>query len=362
MKDVSSALDALVASGCVDQLSGRSLLVTGARGYLGRYVVALLLEFNRRQARARKEGCRIWAMDSLLLGDDERAEWRNQDGLVFIQHDVRHHFGGMRLERIDYVLHLAGIASPTWYQQYPLETIAVAVDGTRNMLELAKDQGARILFSSSSEVYQTAEVVPTPESYVGAVPSMTERSSYDCSKLLGETLCYVYATKEDVHATVVRIFNSFGSGMRQKDQRILPRIASAMKSGTPLRVFASEHPQGGHPYVPGGVLPRRTYTPVANTLFGLFLALLRGERAPGGVYNLGLEAPEVTVPQLCNLVERVTGRTVPLEYAPPPDNYASEPMRRCPDIARLKGLGFQPVVNLEEGLRRFFDWALEVYV
>lgn len=335
-------------------LAGKSVLVTGARGYLGRFVVAALIRANEFLA----EPVKIYALDSQVVDTaDTRSDWRNVPNLKFLKHDVRHSgVESLLPEQLHYVWHLAGIASPYWYSKMPLQTIDVAVEGTRQMLELARKNDAKFLFTSSSEVYQTATVVPTPERYIGAIPSLTERSSYDVSKLLGETLCYVASMAEGgrQHVNIVRIFNSFGVTMGEHDRRILPRIASAMVAKRHLTVHAQ----------PGMRLPSRTYTPVANTLSGLLRVALIAppmKAADPLPYNLGLDTPEVTVPELCSRIARVTGKEVAYEFRPAPENYASEPLRRCPDLYRLKSLGFMPVVELDEGLKRFFDWALATY-
>ena len=332
-------------------LAGKCLLLTGARGYLGRYVVSAIIEANKRLSSP----CHIIALDSFITGNADRSEWMNIPNLTFMEHDVRHTLAkDMSLmstdpaKRIDFVLHMAGIASPHWYKKMPLETIAVSVDGSRTMLEIAKFHNARYLFTSSSELYQTATINPTPESYVGAVPTMTDRSAYDVGKMMGETLSYVYAQK-GVHTVTLRIFNSFGPGMSEKDRRILPVIASAMVRGKPVTVFQNRE----------RAAPKRTYTPVANTLLGLLLVLIEGEK--GQVYNVGLDSPEVTVQELVERIAHVTRRDVRCTFESPPEHYQTEPLRRCPDITKLKGLGFRPVVDLDTGLKRFADWALATY-
>lgn len=358
---VTAALDALGPE--VLQLSGANVLVTGARGFFGRYVIELLLEQNRRwrQSPANTPRCTITAMDSHAggVGTDRHEEWRNEENLYFVQHDVRHnthHAEG----KLTHVWHLAGIASPYWYKKLPEETIAVAVDGTRNMLNLAKEHGARFMLTSSSEVYQTADIIPTPESFVGAIPSMNDRSCYDVSKLMAETLCYVAATKHGQHASVVRIFNSFGPGMSEADRRILPRIASAMMSNREMQVYGSVSAQ----------LPKRTYTPVANTLLGFMKVALVGEpvglsadnfRKTSGVYNVGIDDDEMDVVRLLKTIAKVTSNTVPYRVVPPPENYETEPQRRCPDVTRLRSIGWQPCMDLETGLKHFFNWAMETY-
>ena len=343
-------------------LGDARVLVTGARGFFGRYVVDVLLQLNRTVLA--QQPVQIHAMDSGVVGGREVAhDWLNHPNLTQHWHDVRHEIGVSEFggQLPTHVWHLAGIASPYWYKRLPEETISVAVDGTRAMLELARRAKAKFLFTSSSEVYQTADVVPTPEHYVGAIPSLTDRSAYDCSKLLAETLCYVAATKHGQHCTVLRLFNSFGPGQSEQDRRILPRIMSAAKAKRTINVFKDSN----------RALPRRTYTPVANTLLGFFIAAVRGDSVgspsrygithSSGVYNIGLDSPEVTVPELVHMVSRVAGVDLWYSITRPPEHYETEPLRRCPDISRIRTLGWMPCMGLEDGLRIFSKWAMETY-
>lgn len=360
---VQAALKALgLAAG---QLAGARVLVTGARGFFGRYVVEALLELNEQGA-----GIHIVAADSYAVGNDESRveEWRNELNLTTYKCDLTHASGLLfGAEKFTHIWHLAGIASPHWYKKLPEETIAITVDGTRRLLSYAREHGARFMFTSSSEVYQTATEVPTPETYVGAIPSTNERSCYDVSKLMAETLCYVEAQKYGTHVSAVRIFNSFGPGMAEVDRRILPRIASAMKSGREMKVFAQKHectaPQcfsRDH----STALPSRTYTPVANTLLGFLTVALEGLTMGAdaqGIYNVGLDTDEVSVPQLITRCTLASGKKVAYGLVPPPSNYQTEPLRRCPDVTKLRALGWKPCMSLDAGLSAFFDWAMKCY-
>lgn len=358
---VERALDCLTGT-TGSKLDGARVLVTGARGFFGRYVVEALLEMNARGAHAHP--IEVVAADSYAVGNEEVRveEWRNEPGLHLWKHDITHANGGLSLpfKNFTHVWHLAGIASPHWYKKLPEETIAVAVDGTRNMLKVAREHGARFMFTSSSEVYQTADVVPTPETYVGAIPSTNERSCYDVSKLMAETLCYVEAMKHGTHVSAVRIFNSFGPGMAEVDRRILPRIASAMKSGKTLNVYSPDDMQTP--------LPSRTYTPVANTLLGFLKVALEGgsmgvKNGPPahGIWNVGLDTEEVNVPHLIARCTKAAGTELAYRLVESPPHYATEPLRRCPDVTKLRELGWSPCMTLDEGLKHFFGWALQCY-
>ena len=367
---ISRVLEALRAfPDVLEKLNHQSFLVTGALGYFGQYVVDVLLGLN--DAGLAHIEC-VYALDVAQLGAEPRQRWFLSPNSIVrnFQHDVRHDISTeLASPRPNHIWHLAGIASPYWYERRPWDTIACAVDGLRKMVELSRLFGARLVFTSSSEVYQTAERVPTPEEYIGAVPSRTKRSCYDISKLMGETIAWL-AANEGVPSVTTRIFNSFGPGMSEEDRRILPRIASALVGKRLMQVYMPafkplEHEWDEWAAEPVGIVaPSRTYTPVANTLLGFFLAATRG--ASGAVYNIGLDKPELNVVELIektNQLETTTraGRFLDFEMVPPPANYETEPLRRCPDITKLRALGFAPCMELDEGLELFFQWALVTY-
>ena len=205
------------------KLSGKTILWIGTGGFLGHGVIRFVKYLNEHVL---KEPCRMLAYDMRIPEEPTLREFLNA-GIDFRSHDLTTKFWPIG-EPIDYVVHMAGIASPYHYKRRPLETIDVAIEGVRSTLEIARHHGATFLFTSSSEVYQTATVIPTPESYVGAIASNNERSCYDVSKLMAENLTYVYQKNFGVHSVCVRIFNSFGPGILETDSRILSRIASAI--------------------------------------------------------------------------------------------------------------------------------------
>jgi UDP-glucuronate decarboxylase len=325
------------------KLSGKTILWTGTGGFLGQGVIRLVKYLNEYVL---KVPCRILAYD-MRIPDESTLREFSSSGIEFRAHDLTTKFLPIG-EPIDYVVHMAGIASPYHYKRRPLETIDVAIEGVRSTLDIAKYHGATFLFTSSSEVYQTPTVIPTPESYVGAIPSNNERSCYDVSKLMAENLTYVYHKNFGVHSVCVRIFNSFGPGISETDSRILPRIASAIIGKYPISVFS------------GKSLPTRTYCPSGNTIAGIFLALINGKS--GEIYNIGVDNPELTVPDLVRKAEAICGLEIPLQIVKPVSVYADEPLRRCPNIDKARSsLAYEPEISLDEGLKLFFDWALSTY-
>lgn len=336
-------LVANVIGECIKKLEGKTLLCTGTNGFLGKWVVGLIGYLNEHLLT---KPCRLIAID-IKIPDGELVNSYAHLNVEFRSHDLTTKLWPLA-EKIDFVVHMAGIASPHHYKSRPLDTIDVCLEGVRSALEIARHSGAKFMFTSSSEVYQTADVIPTPETYVGAIASNNERSCYDVSKLMGENIVYVYSKNLGVDAVTTRIFNSFGPGIEEHDYRILPRIASSLVGGHELSVFVKQQQ------------PTRTYCPTGNTIAGLFLALLNGKS--GEIYNIGTDKPEITVQELLEIVEKYVGRPVPHKVVYPEDVYLDEPLRRCPDITKArKELGYSPDISLEHGVELFFNWSLPRY-
>lgn len=320
------------------RFAGKHVVLTGAAGFLGRYFIAVFAELNRT---ALKNKLRVTALDSLITGQRPGG---GDPNIHFAEADVAK---PVTIEgKADYIIHAAGIASPFHYRRYPLETLSVAVDGTRNLLELARRDRARFAFFSSSEIYGDPDAahVPTMESYRGNVASMGPRACYDESKRLGETLCHIYHDSFDVETACIRPFNVFGPGMGEADYRVLPNFASAIKAGRPLRIYGTGR-------------QTRTYCYVTDAMTGFLLAILKG--LPGQPYNIGCAAPEVSVHQLVEAIEKALGRKLERQVIEHPDSYpADEPQRRCPDLRKAAAhLDYRAERTLDEGLKRFLDWT-----
>ena len=325
--------------------SGKTVLMTGARGFLGRHFSEVFAHLNEHVL---EKPCKFVGMDNLLTSGEAGANVPERPNFTFVKQDVTKpiEYDG----EVDYVVHAAGIASPFYYRAYPLETLEVAISGTRNALELATRQHARFTFFSSSEIYGDPDPihVPTQESYRGSVSCRGPRACYDESKRVGETLCYVFHEKFGTITTAIRPFNVYGPGMQEIDYRVLPNFASRIKGGKPLNLY-------------GSGVQTRTFCYISDALVGFLLTILKG--VPGEVYNIGNPTPEVSMQDLVKIIEQVLGRPVPYTMIEYPDSYpADEPMRRCPDIrkARLQ-LKYEPRVTLSDGLGRFLTWTDQVY-
>ena len=325
--------------------AGQTVLLSGGCGFLGRYFVAV---FEHLNAHTLDAPCKVIVLDNFITAGKEGEAFEGSEHIRLERHDATLPFA--HDGPIDYVIQAAGIASPYYYRAYPLETLEVATVGTKNLLEMARDKGARFSFFSSSEIYGDPDPkhVPTPESYRGNVSCQGPRACYDESKRLGETLCYVFHEIHGVATNTIRPFNVFGPGMQETDYRVLPNFANRIKGGRALSVYGSGQ-------------QTRTFCYVTDAMVGFFLTVLGG--VPGEAYNIGNPQPEISMLDLVKRIEGVLGRKIERNVVEYPDSYpADEPNRRCPDIrkARLQ-LGFEPIVDLDDGLGRFLSWADATY-
>ena len=328
------------------EFAGKTVLLTGGCGFLGQYFTKIFEVLNKGIV---DQPVKLISLDNMITAGVSRLEVPGSEHVKLIEHDVIQpfEFDGP----IDFVIHAAGIASPFYYRTYPLETLEVAISGTRNMLELAVKKGARFVFFSSSEIYGDPDPkhVPMTESYRGNVSCQGPRACYDESKRVGETLCYNYHTKSGVETNIVRPFNVFGPGMQETDYRVMPNFASRIKAGLPLNVYGTGE-------------QTRTFCYITDAMVGFFLVILNG--VPGEAYNIGNPKPEISMIDLVEKLKNISAWNVEFNQIEYPDSYpADEPMRRSPDVrkARLQ-LGFEPSVELAEGLKRFLDWADKDYI
>ena len=354
--------------GTLEQLGGKHVLITGGRGFLGRYFTAVLHELNERYLDGNPVRVTVW--DNFISAGEAGRDLPNLPHVTFAERNVIEQ-GSPVVEvpegtdgayynvhakrwfiddRVDFILHAAGIASPAHYRAHPLETLEVATTGLKNSLELARaNPGCKLVFFSSSEIYgdPTEGNVPTAETYKGHVACLGPRACYDESKRLGETLCQIYAQQFGVHAMIIRPFNVYGPGMQATDYRVLPNFAARIAMGQPLEVY-------------GTGKQTRTYCYVADAIGGFLRVLLHGRA--GEPYNIGNPVGECSVNDLALTIAGIHAG-VTAEIKPHPASYpADEPNRRCPNISKAATeLGYAPRIGLEDGLKRFFDWALSVY-
>ncbi|TSC72505.1 MAG: dTDP-D-glucose 4,6-dehydratase-like protein [Parcubacteria group bacterium Gr01-1014_38] len=325
------------------ELAGKTVLISGGAGFLGRYFLGVFAHLNRRTLG---QPCRVISADNYITGDRDGAFGVNDDpNVLSLWADVTLPLPVR--EPVDYIIHAAGLASPVYYQRYPLETIESAVLGAKNLLELGRRNALKsFLLFSSSEIYGDPDPrsVPTPETYCGNVSSVGPRACYDESKRLAETLSIVYHQQFGVPVKIVRPFNVYGPGMRPDDRRVMPTFGLRTLRGESLPVHGDGH-------------QTRTFCYITDALTGFLKALLAGR--PGEAYNVGNDDQEITMGELASLFAEIGGTGARVETMSYPDTYpAGEPQRRCPDLKKIRTqLGYEPKVRLREGVLRFLQWA-----
>jgi dTDP-glucose 4,6-dehydratase len=299
-------------------------LVTGGAGFLGSHLCDFLLD----------EGHRVVCVDNLDTGSLQNIEHIRTDDFVFVNHDLTEPF---RFEDpVDLVFHLASPASPIDYLRLPLHTLKVGSYGTHHMLGLAKLKRARFLLASTSEVYGDPQVHPQPETYWGNVNPIGPRGVYDEAKRYAEALTMAYHRQQGVDTCIVRIFNTYGPRMRPNDGRAIPTFMRQALDGKPVTVF-------------GDGRQTRSFCFVDDLVRGLYALATSGEHLPVNIGN----PIEKTLLELAEAVIQVTRSASEIIFEALP---VDDPQVRQPDITRAQQLlGWEPTVELEEGLERTLD-------
>jgi UDP-glucuronate decarboxylase len=240
---------------------------------------------------------------------------------------------------VDEIYHLACPASPIHYQRDPVQTTKTAVHGSINMLGLAKRTGAKILLTSTSEVYGDPLVHPQTEDYWGNVNPIGPRACYDEGKRAAETLFFDYHRQHDLRIKVVRLFNTYGPRMHPQDGRVVSNFIMSALTNKPLTVY-------------GEGQQTRSFCYVDDLIDGL-VAMMNSDDSVTGPINLG-NPGEFTIAELADLVIEHTGVNPGIDYLPLP---VDDPVRRQPDITRAKStLGWEPTIPLVEGLTRTIEY------
>jgi nucleoside-diphosphate-sugar epimerase len=302
------------------------VLVTGGAGFIGSHLCARLL----------RDGHQVVCVDNLLTGSERNIEaLRENPQFTFLQHDVTQPLDA----EADAIFHLASPASPVGYWTYPFETIRVNTEGTWKMLELAQRSNASFLMASTSEAYGDPLVHPQVEEYWGNVNPIGERSCYDESKRLGETLTMEYHRQYGCDARIVRIFNTYGPHSQLEDGRFIPNFITQALKNQPVTVHGTGE-------------QTRSICYVEDMVDGLIRAMWT-ENTTGRVYNLG-NPEEHSVLDWANMIIRLCGSTSKVAYEP---KRQDDPERRRPNIDRAdRELGWVPQIDPETGLKRTIEW------
>jgi UDP-glucuronate decarboxylase len=297
----------------------KRIIVTGGAGFIGSHLCDVLLG----------QGHEVTIVDNLFTGTKQNfTRHLTNPRFEFIRHDV---VFPLFLEA-DEVYHLACPASPVHYQYNPVKTIKTSVEGTINMLGLAKRVKARFLIASTSEVYGDPLEHPQKESYWGNVNPIGKRSCYDEGKRVAETLAVCYREQNKVDARIVRIFNTYGPRMLFNDGRVVSNFIVQALNNQPITVY-------------GDGLQTRSFCFVTDLVDGI-IKTMNAENFSGPV-NLG-NPHEITIVELAKIIVEMTGSKSEIVMKPLPQD---DPTRRKPDIAlATRALGWEPKKELHAGL------------
>jgi nucleoside-diphosphate-sugar epimerase len=335
-------------------IAGQNLLITGGAGFLGYYLVQAVLFWNSKVDSSQL--IKLTVMDNFMRGVPAwLMDLKEDKNLNLLKHDITKPLPA-NMEDVQYIIHAASIASPTYYRKFPVETMDANVNGLRFLLEYAKDrQGAEhsvkgFLFFSSSEIYgnPSADFIPTPEHYPGSVSCTGPRACYDESKRYGETLCVNFARQYHLPLKIARPFNNYGPGLKITDRRVIPDFVNDILAGKNIRMFSDG-------------TPTRTFCYVADAIIGYYKVLIGGQN--GEAYNIGVAEPEISMADLARKIVEISkdifryrGK-VELQNSTEANYLTDNPIRRCPDITKARTeLDYNPGISLDEGLLRSLLW------
>lgn len=313
------------------RIRNQHVLVAGGAGFLGSHLCDRLLA----------EGARVVCLDNLLTGGLGNLEGAlGHPHFEFVQADVVSPLpAAVTRRRFDRIYNLACAASPPLYQANPEHTLMTSVLGTKHLLDLAQEKGARFLLSSTSEVYGDPHVHPQPETYWGNVNPTGPRACYDEGKRCAETLSFDFDRAGRGEVRVARIFNTYGPRLSAEDGRVVSNLVSQALSQADITVFGDGSQTRSFCYV--------------DDLVGGLMALMEHDGPQPGPINLG-NPIELTVRELVDVVLELTGSSSEVIYRPLPTD---DPKRRRPDISKAATvLDWRPTTSLIQGLNATIDW------
>lgn len=313
------------------------ILVTGGAGFIGSHLCKTILQNDLN--------CTVVCLDNLMSSTEKhvttlKTQYPNR--FTFIHHDVTLPLPhSIRNLNISEIYHLACPASPVFYQKYPIQTLNTCYIGTQNILEFAATKKAKVLYTSTSEVYGDPITHPQSEDYTGNVHTTSIRACYDEGKRVAETLCTEY-TRKGVDVRIVRIFNTYGPHLHPNDGRVVSNFIRQALRCNSLTVF-------------GDGTQTRSFCYVSDTVDAL-LKLMKAN--PDGTeihtpINIG-NSHEMTINEIAAKVLDMTRSTSSIVYNPLPE---ADPKQRCPDIAKAQRLlKWSPKVSLKDGLQQTIDY------
>ena len=318
---------------------GKTVLISGANGFLPAYMVHTLLYLNDTILKKKVKVIALCRNRKRAL--DKFAGYIKRKDLKLIIQDVCE---PVTIKGpVDYIVHAASQASPKYYGSDPIGTMLPNVIGTYNLLELARTKRSKgFLFFSGGEVYGELDdsQIPTKESDYGYLDPLNVRSCYAEGKRAGETMCVSWHHQYGVPAKIIRLYHTYGPGMRLNDGRVFADFVSNVVNKRDI-VMKSD----------GSAT--RAFCYISDAAIGMFLVLLKG--IPAEAYNLGNDKCEVSILQLAETMTRLfpeKGLKVIKERIPSAGYIKSKIMRSCPDISKIRSLGWEPKIGIEEGFKR----------
>jgi len=335
----------------INNFLNSTILITGCAGFLGYYFMNFFVSI-KEEYKIKK----IIGLDNFIVGYPMWLKQLSNSGSVSL-----HNFNIISddisniedIENVDYVIHMASIASPKYYRKFPVETLDANVWGLRNLFEHFKEKQIKgFLFFSSSEIYgdPSHESIPTNEEYRGNVSCIGPRANYDEAKRFGETMCYLFHEKYQIPIRIARPFNNFGPGMRLNDARVPADFAKAVINNENIVMYSNGS-------------PTRTFCYVSDAIIGYLKILLYPKF---DYFNIGIDFPEISINQLANIYietgKKIFGYKGKLVYeiSEEPNYLEHNPSRRCPNIEKAKKLlRFNPKILVNEGVFRFLKFIEE---
>ncbi len=320
-------------------LEGANILISGAGGFLPAYMVETILYLNKTKF---KDKANIFALVRNKKNTLKRfSNYRDSDELNFIVQDVCKPID--ITGEIHYIIHAASQASPKFYKNDPVGTLCPNIIGTYYLLEVAREKNVKsFLFFSSAEIYGKVREneIPTKEKYFGSVDPTDVRSSYAESKRMGETMCISWFKQYGVPVKIVRPFHTYGPGMNLNDGRVFADFVSNIVKKEDIIIKSDGK-------------ATRAFCYLADAITGFFTVLLKGKN--GESYNVGNDKCEVNIAELAGKLVNLFPEyklNVIKEKRDDPDYLESKIIRNCPDISKIRSIGWKPHYSIEEGFKR----------
>lgn len=334
-----------------NKFKNSTILITGCGGFLGYYFMHFFSEYAHDLSIKK-----IIGLDNFMLGKSEWIKRLNKmDIFEIVTFDIINDdiSNVENANEVDFIIHMASIASPTFYRQHPIETLDANIWGLRSLFDFYLDKNIKgFLFFSSSEIYGNPDElnIPTSEDYNGDVSCTGPRACYDESKRFGETMCKLFSEKYNLPIGVVRPFNNYGPGMKINDKRVPADFAKAIYENKNINILSDGN-------------PTRTFCYITDAITGYLKILLYGKY---DFFNIGIDFPEISIKELADIYVEVGSEIfdydgkVAYEISEDVDYLTNNPERRCPNINKAKEiLNYKPSIEVNEGVRRFLQFIKE---